>query len=88
LQGAGDVLLADDLGEFLGTVFAGQDGITHAEETIIREVRGGMVEAKGKSFYRRGRRENPLSARRRAGGGACYGAGYAIGWCVAYLSMR
>ena len=32
LQGAGDVLLSDDLGEFLGTVFAGQDGVTHAEE--------------------------------------------------------
>jgi hypothetical protein len=35
------VLLSDDLGELLRTVFAGQDGVTHAEETIIRDGRGG-----------------------------------------------
>src|SRR5208337_4759407 len=29
LQRARDVLLSDDLGEFLGTVFARQDGVTH-----------------------------------------------------------
>ena len=32
LEGAGDVLLSDDLGEFLGTVFAGQDGVTHGRK--------------------------------------------------------
>jgi hypothetical protein len=29
LQGAGDVLLSDNLGEFLRPVFARQDGIAH-----------------------------------------------------------
>ena len=38
LQGAGDVLLSDDLGELLRTVFACQDGVTHAEELIIRDM--------------------------------------------------
>jgi len=32
------VLLSDDLGELLRTVFAGQDGVTHAEELIIRDM--------------------------------------------------
>jgi hypothetical protein len=32
LKGAGDVLLADDLGEFLGAIFAGQDGVTHGRK--------------------------------------------------------
>ena len=41
LEGAGDVLLPDDLGELLGTVFSGQDGITHVvEDTIIRDETG------------------------------------------------
>jgi hypothetical protein len=30
LQGTGNVLLADDLGEFLRTIFTRQDGIAHA----------------------------------------------------------
>jgi hypothetical protein len=29
LQSAGDVLLSDDLGEFLRTILAGQDGVAH-----------------------------------------------------------
>ena len=38
LEGAGDVLLSDDLGELLRTVFAGQDGVRHeGEEKIIRD---------------------------------------------------
>ena len=38
LQGAGDVLLSDDLGEFLRTIFARQDSVAHEpEESIIRE---------------------------------------------------
>ena len=32
LQGAGDVFLSDDLGEFLRTVFAGQDRVTHGRK--------------------------------------------------------
>ena len=32
LQGAGYVFLPDDFGEFLGTVFAGEDLIAHVEE--------------------------------------------------------
>jgi hypothetical protein len=40
LERPGDVLLADDLGELLRTVFAGQDGITHeGEASIIRDGR-------------------------------------------------
>ena len=39
LERAGDVLLSDDLGELLRTVFTGQDGITHeSEESIIRDA--------------------------------------------------
>ena len=38
LKRTGDVLLPDDLGEPLRTVFAGQDGITHGgEDSIIRD---------------------------------------------------
>src|SRR5579863_2909951 len=38
LEGAGDVLLSDDLGELLRTVFASQNGVTHeGEEMIIRD---------------------------------------------------
>src|ERR1051326_1927582 len=38
LQGAGDVLLSDDLRELLRTIFTGQDGITHeGEVSIIRD---------------------------------------------------
>ena len=33
LQGASHVLLSDDLGEFLGTVFAGKNRITHEPKT-------------------------------------------------------
>jgi hypothetical protein len=54
LQGASDVLLSDDLGKFLRTVFASQDGVRHeCEETIIRDV----AAARGmhKSLNRRGR---------------------------------
>jgi hypothetical protein len=35
LQGPGDVLLADDLGEPLWTVFAGQDSVGHERESLI-----------------------------------------------------
>ena len=35
LQGPGDVLLADDLGELLWTVFAGQDSVGHERESLI-----------------------------------------------------
>src|SRR5271166_1349850 len=35
LQGAGNVLLSDDLGEFLRTIFAGQDGVTHGRKTRL-----------------------------------------------------
>ena len=35
LQSAGDVLLADHLGEFLRTVFAGQDGVTHGQKSRL-----------------------------------------------------
>jgi hypothetical protein len=31
------VLLSDDLGEFLGTVFTRQDGVAHAGIKIIRD---------------------------------------------------
>lgn len=37
LQGARDVLLSDDLGKFLRTVLARQDGVTHEEKLIIRD---------------------------------------------------
>ena len=48
LEGAGDVLLSDDLGEFLRTVFAGQDGVTHeGEESIIRD--GVVLRGAGKA---------------------------------------
>src|ERR1700746_1728749 len=41
LQGAGDVLLSDHLGELLRTVFARQDGVAHEpEKTIIRDMSG------------------------------------------------
>ena len=41
LQGPGDVLLSDHLGEFLRTIFARQDGVAHEqEESIIRDGRG------------------------------------------------
>ena len=40
LQGTGDVLLSDHLGEFLRTVFARQDGVAHEpEDMIIRDAR-------------------------------------------------
>src|SRR5260370_29780783 len=43
LQRAGDVLLSNDLGELLRTVFAGQDRITHGRKnTIIRDGRGAL----------------------------------------------
>src|ERR1700719_3287189 len=35
LQRAGHVLLPDDLGELLRTVFAGQDGITHGRKSRL-----------------------------------------------------
>jgi hypothetical protein len=39
LQRVGNVLLSDDLGELLRTVFARQDGVAHGEEnTIIRDA--------------------------------------------------
>jgi hypothetical protein len=34
LQGAGNMLLADDVGELLGTVFAGKNLVTHDEEKL------------------------------------------------------
>jgi hypothetical protein len=41
LQGTGDVLLSDNVGEFLWTIFARQDGVAHEpEETIIRDGGG------------------------------------------------
>jgi hypothetical protein len=46
LQGAGNVLLSDDLGELLRTVFARQDGIAHGgEATIIRDAKSGLPNA-------------------------------------------
>jgi hypothetical protein len=40
LKRPGDVLLTDNLGELLRTVFAGQDGVTHeGEASIIRDGR-------------------------------------------------
>ena len=52
LQGAGYMLLANHFGEFLRTVFAGQDLVAHGlEETIIRDrskaLSGGMRWKKG-----------------------------------------
>jgi hypothetical protein len=44
LECPGNVLLSNDLGELQRTVFAGQDGVTHAGELIIRDV--GPVESK------------------------------------------
>lgn len=41
LQGAGNVLLSDNFGELLRTIFARQDGIAHEpEESIIRDRSG------------------------------------------------
>ncbi len=40
LQGAGNVLLSDNLGEFLRTIFARQDGIAHEPENMIIRDRG------------------------------------------------
>jgi len=41
LQGAGDVLLSNDLGELLRTVFSRQNGVTHGtEQSIIRDRAG------------------------------------------------
>jgi len=50
LQGAGNVLLSDDLGEPLRTIFARQDGVAHEpEETIIRDASTGLREQKPES---------------------------------------
>jgi hypothetical protein len=43
LEGSGDVLLSDDLGELLGAIFARQNGIAHAgrdDYTVAGRVRG------------------------------------------------
>ena len=51
LQRTGHVLLSDDLGEFLGTVFARQDGVTHeGEDTIIRDNEP-IQEARQPTFF-------------------------------------
>ena len=65
LQGAGDVLLSDDLGELLRTVLAGQDGVAHGrEETIIRDGAGELAGLRDKSWNRRVRGEMPRRSRR------------------------
>src|SRR5262249_3483936 len=46
LEGAGNVLLSDDLGELLRTVFSGEDGVGHEPE----------VDYTGKLFHHRGKR--------------------------------
>ena len=40
LEGAGDVLLSDDLGKFLRTVFAGQDGVAHERKRRLYVMGG------------------------------------------------
>ena len=40
LQGSGDVLLSDDLGEFLRTIFACQDGVAHEQEGRLYVIEG------------------------------------------------
>jgi hypothetical protein len=50
LERAGNVLLPDDLGELLWTVFARQDGVAHeSENTIIRDrgLAGAAICARG-----------------------------------------
>jgi hypothetical protein len=45
LQGTGNVLLSDDLREFLRTIFASQNRVTHeGEVSIIRESLGSGTE--------------------------------------------
>ena len=51
LQGAGDVLLSDDLGEFLRTVFAGQDGVTHGRKRRLYVI--GAVAGRSKTLTAR-----------------------------------
>src|SRR5580658_476383 len=46
LQGPGNVLLSDDLGEFLRTVFAGQDGVTHGRKSRLYGMGGQLGAAK------------------------------------------
>ena len=53
LEGAGDVLLSDDLGEFLRTVFAGQDGVTHGRKRRLYVMLwGGLPVAEQKPLGR------------------------------------
>ena len=40
LEGTGDVLLSDDLGELLRTVFAGQDRVTHGRKSRLYGMGG------------------------------------------------
>ena len=40
LEGTGDVLLSDDLGELLRTIFAGQDRVTHGRKSRLYVMRG------------------------------------------------
>ena len=75
LQGAGDVLLSDDLRKLLGTVFAGQDGITHEdEESIIRDVV--RLRDRSRPATRRGGKK-----RNHQG---CTASGHAVGWFRAF----
>src|SRR5271165_621996 len=57
LQGAGNVLLSDDLGESLRTVFAGQDGVTHGRKSRLY----------AKNLDHRGHREHLGSSGLRSG---------------------
>ena len=81
LQRAGDVLLANDFGEFLRTVFAGQDLVAHGLEEIrlyvigVRLYRAGCGGKRGeqKAFKRKGRKVKAHRSRRKQGGAECYG---------------
>ena len=50
LEGAGDVLLSDDLGEFLGTIFAGQDGVAHGRKSRLYVICGVVAADESQSF--------------------------------------
>ena len=51
LQSAGDVLLSDHLGEFLWTVFAGQDGVAHGQKSRLYGNGGGDAGERNTAKY-------------------------------------
>src|SRR5579864_5405964 len=56
LQRTGNVLLSDDLGEPLRTVFAGQDGVTHGRKSRLYVICGAVVAGdRSDAFDRRDR---------------------------------